>query len=118
MHQFANRAAIVTGGTGALGSTLSRFQLLASGAGGRHPIAPTRSGRSCTDARKNSSGNEQAANLFGARVDLTQTMEVDRFVRKLATGGGALISWPRSPGASPRAGPSRPTSKPGTSRFT
>lgn len=81
MHQFANRAAIVTGGTGALGSIVA-LQLLASGARVAVTYRSDQEWEKLHGRAKEQLGNEQAANLFGARVDLTQTMEVDRFVRE------------------------------------
>ena len=81
MYQFANRTAIVTGGTGALGRAVA-LQLLASGARVAVTYRSDQEWEKLEGRAKEQLGSEQAANLFGARVDLTQTTEVDRFVRE------------------------------------
>jgi NAD(P)-dependent dehydrogenase (short-subunit alcohol dehydrogenase family) len=82
--ELTNRIAIVTGGTGALGSAVT-LDLLAAGA----RVAVTYVGEeewTALRARAGSSSN----NLRGAKVDLTQPTAVEEFVRDLAVRWGRV----------------------------
>jgi NAD(P)-dependent dehydrogenase (short-subunit alcohol dehydrogenase family) len=81
--EFAHRVAIVTGGTGALGSCVA-LDLLRSGA---RVVVTYRSGREWAALEEKAA--EQRGNLTGMTVDLTQTAEVKRFV------AGVLSKWQR-----------------------
>jgi len=81
--EFDQRVAIVTGGTGALGSSIA-LDLLRSGA---RVVVTYRSERerAALEAR----AGEQRGNLESAQVDLTQAPDVERLVE------GVLAKWQR-----------------------
>jgi NAD(P)-dependent dehydrogenase (short-subunit alcohol dehydrogenase family) len=81
--EFKDHVAIVTGGTGALGSSIA-LDLLRSGA---RVVVTYRSEkeRAALEAR----AGEQRGNLESAQVDLTQAPDVERLV------GGVLAKWQR-----------------------
>jgi NAD(P)-dependent dehydrogenase (short-subunit alcohol dehydrogenase family) len=79
VHQFAGRTAIVTGGTGALGSAVA-LQLLAGGARVAVTYRSDREWEQLQGRAKGQLDGERAANLVGARVDLTQAAEIGEFV--------------------------------------
>jgi len=81
--EFEHRVAIVTGGTGALGSSVV-LDLLQSGA---HVAVTYRSEKewAALEAR----AGERRGNLAGAQVDLTLAADVDRWV------AGVLAKWQR-----------------------
>lgn len=76
---FEDRVAVVTGGTGALGSSVA-LGLLASGA----RVAVTYRSEEEWKALE-SRAAEHRIRLLGARVDLTQAPEVEKFVADLRT---------------------------------
>jgi NAD(P)-dependent dehydrogenase (short-subunit alcohol dehydrogenase family) len=79
MYHFADRTALVTGGTGALGSALT-LQLLGSGARVAVTYRSDREWQHLQAAANEKLGRDSGSNLFGAPVDLTQAVETDRFV--------------------------------------
>ena len=81
--EFEHRVAIVTGGTGALGSSVA-LDLLRSAA---HVMVTYRSEkeRAALEAR----AGEQRGNLASTQVDLTQAPDVERLM------GGVLTKWQR-----------------------
>jgi len=81
--EFEQRVAIVTGGTGALGSSVA-LDLLRSGA---RVMVTYRSEREW--AALEALAGEQRGNLAGAELDLTQAADVERLV------GGVLTKWQR-----------------------
>jgi len=81
--EFEHRVAIVTGGTGALGSSVA-LDLLRSGA---RVMVTYRSERE--RAALEALAVEQRGNLESAQVDLTQATDVERVV------GGVLTKWQR-----------------------
>jgi NAD(P)-dependent dehydrogenase (short-subunit alcohol dehydrogenase family) len=74
---FANRVAVVTGGTGALGSAVV-LDLLAGGA----RVAVTYHGEEAWKALKQTAGGA-TARLLGVQVDLTRAADVDSFAREV-----------------------------------
>jgi NAD(P)-dependent dehydrogenase (short-subunit alcohol dehydrogenase family) len=76
--EFADRVAVVTGGTGALGSAVA-LDLLAAGA---RVAVPYRSEDAW--AALESRAGERAERLWGAQVDLTEAQQVEGFVREVA----------------------------------
>jgi len=81
--EFDHRVAVVTGGTGALGSSVA-LDLLQSGA---RVLVTYRSDKEWV-ALEGRAG-EHSGNLTGAKVDLTQGPEVERLV------AGVLAKWQR-----------------------
>jgi NAD(P)-dependent dehydrogenase (short-subunit alcohol dehydrogenase family) len=81
--EFDHRVAIVTGGTGALGSSVA-LDLLRSGA---RVVVTYRSDKEWATLEE--SAGEHRGNLTGANTDLTQAPEVERFV------AGVLSKWQR-----------------------
>jgi NAD(P)-dependent dehydrogenase (short-subunit alcohol dehydrogenase family) len=81
--EFENQVVIVTGGTGALGSSVA-LDLLRSGA---RAVVTYRSDAELTTLEGRA--GEFRGNLTGAKVDLTQTSEVERLVASV------LAKWQR-----------------------
>ncbi len=106
--EFDHRVAIVTGGTGALGSSVA-LDLLRSGA---RVVVTYRSDKQWGDLEGRA--GEHRGNLTGAKVDLTQAPEVERLV------GDVLSKWQRIDylvavaGGFRPARASKPMTRPGT----
>ena len=81
--EFGNRVAVVTGGTGALGSSVA-LDLLRSGARVMVTYQSERE-RAALEAR----AGDQRVNLASVQVDLTQAPDVERLVE------GLLAKWQR-----------------------
>jgi NAD(P)-dependent dehydrogenase (short-subunit alcohol dehydrogenase family) len=81
--EFDHRVAVVTGGTGALGSSVA-LDLLQSGS---RVLVTYRSDKEW--AALEGRAGEPSGNLTGAKVDLTQAPEVERLV------AGVLAKWQR-----------------------
>ena len=79
--EFKNRTALVTGGTGALGSSVT-LDLLAAGA---HVAVPYRSEKEWEALAVRAGAS--AERLHGIRTDLTRADEVERCVAQVAEGG-------------------------------
>jgi NAD(P)-dependent dehydrogenase (short-subunit alcohol dehydrogenase family) len=77
--ELGNRVALVTGGTGALGSAVT-LELLKSGA----RVAVTYRTGSEWESFQNQA-KEYAQNLFGQRIDLTQNDEVNRMIQEISS---------------------------------
>lgn len=87
--EFENRTAIVTGGTGALGSAVA-IDLLRNGARVAVTYRSSHEWESFERHLKEIAGEPRSLNLVGARVDLSQTTEVNRFVADVHTRWGRV----------------------------